>query len=295
MAGDATNSADFAKTQQNQHFKMSGAIGLCLGTMGFAPSWYKGITDCMWSVSHNAPHTDNAFLNPHILCMALWFIAVAVQLSTGGTSFRRTHVISGWVGFIGLLIGMAAATANTLKYDGAQIGAGLYTLLLILGASTCAIMGVVKARQKRFAEHKDFMLMALMYTLDPAIQRLAMWAIRVVAGFASSGSVNADSLLAVSKIPACVINLTIFGFMAVRGNRVNAVTICNIGVICLFFGFVSFEIFMHIGTGEGQAGPVIWGPVLGASVMFVSIITVLVVLHLRGGRTRACQPLCSAA
>lgn len=133
---------------------------------------------------------------PWQLRLGSWRASLA-QLWTGG--LREYATAHRYVGSLGLL-GMILAASNELKYVSAASGLGnFYTLLLCFGAAANMILGVLRARQRRLAKHKDHMLMAVMFTLDPAIHRLVMWTIRLFAS--DSKSLDPMVLLIFGKMP----------------------------------------------------------------------------------------------
>lgn len=280
MAVPPTKSEDEiakAKAVQNHAFKLFGGIGLVGGIAGFAPSVFKLLTGPIWSVMHNAPHTENDFLYPHAVGCIVWFIALFVQLCTGGTHYKRTHRVSGYIGALGLAVGMLFAFANTVKYDVIIDKSGilgLYTFVLIFGASINGAVGVARARQKRIPEHKDLMLMATMWTLDPALHRLSMWLIRAVGG--PRHVPDPDLLITLGKMPANFLLVAIFGAMAVRGRRVNRITVPNISLQAFFFVGGLVVCFTNLGSDQGQVHPPIRDAVIVSASAFFAVVAGLV-------------------
>lgn len=274
-----------AKKVQNSAFKFFGGIGLAGGIAGFSPSVFKMLTGPIWSVMHNAPHTDNNFLYPHACGCIVWFAALFIQLCTGGTPWKRTHYYSGYVGALGLAIGMFFAFANTILYDVVIEKTpliGFYTFVLIFGASINGAAGIACARAKRLPEHKDFMIMATMWTLDPALHRLSMWVTRAVDG--SVGLIpDPDVLATVGKMPANFLLVTIFGAMAVKGRRANRITVPNITLEGFAFVGGILETFTHLGTGEKDVHPPIRDAVIVLCVAFAVVVLGLIFTeqHLR--------------
>jgi len=173
------------KERQNSMFRVYGMVALVLGAAGFAPSICEALlTGALWSVSHDARHTNNDFLGAHAVGAVVWTVACIAQLNTGGVpKHAAAHRVCGYVGSAALLLAMVLAAANELKYATPESALGnAYTLLLVLGASGNMLVAVVRGRQKRFPEHKDGMLLAIMFTMDPAVHRLAMWSIRFAVG-----------------------------------------------------------------------------------------------------------------
>lgn len=288
-----------AKAVQNRAFKLFGSIGLAGGVAGFSPSVFKLLTGPIWSVMHNAPHTDNDFLYPHTCGCIVWFASLLVQLCTGGTPYKRTHRVSGYIGALGLAVGMVFAFANTVKYDVVIERTpliSLYTFVLIFGASINGAVGIARARQKRIPEHKDFMLMATMWTLDPALHRLSMWLVRVMAG--PKRFLDPDVLATLGKLPANFLLVAIFGAMAVRGRRVNRITVPNISLEAFAFTFGLVECFANLGAGQKQVHPPILDAVIVGAAAFGAVVAGLVFaerrLRLRGVAPESEAPLVSA-
>jgi len=234
---------------------------------GFAPSLYKAVeTGGLWSVSHDLPHTKNTWLVPHLFGMLIWTLSIFLQLSTGGTKQTTLHKIGGYVGSTGLFLGMLFAACNELEYDS---GGGLfYTLCLAVGATANMLLGVYHARGKRYPTHKDHMLMAIMYTLDPAIHRLAMWSIRWIASIEKK-PLDPILLLVIGKIPANFILFTSFGAMVLYARRVNLVTVVNISFNAFWFVILSLLTFMRIGDIPMSVGLY----VIAADISFLVITT----------------------
>lgn len=233
---------DQSKKIQNRSFKRFGGIAAVVGLLGFVPSYYNAArTGVLWSVSHDAPHTENDFLIPHFICMLVWLFGAFVQLTTGGTTYKKVHRYTGYISVAGLVVGMIGAGGNIFKYDFAAqgiagIGAGIYTVILMLGATVNGIVGVSRAIQKRTPEHKDHMLMALMWSLDPAVHRFCMWLIR----WCASGDVDPTELLTFGKLPANFFLVTCFGTMIVISRRVTCINVANVGMqfVLYIFGLV---------------------------------------------------------
>jgi len=282
---------DEAKMRQNAAFRQIGVVVTLAGLLGFTPSLYKAIaTGSLWSVSHDAPHTKNTFLVPHLLGMLVWMICLLIQFPTGGmVGLEKWHRSGGYIGLSGLLVGMVFATANELEYDS---GGGLvYTLALVVGTTTNALLGIRQARAKNYPSHKDHMLMAAMFTLDPAIHRLAMWIIRGgTALLASRGQpimLDPIVLLLLGKIPANLILFAVFGTMVVRGKRVNRVTVSNISfnavslVLLSVFAFTQTKASSSSSSSSSQqvVAPIVWVGVAAADAAFLVAVTALVVAH----------------
>ena len=277
---DADVAAPLARKElQNRTFRSGGLAVLALGAVGFAPSITKALlTGSLWSVSHDAKHTDNDFLGVHTVGAVVWILAAAAQLWTGGVSkYTTVHRICGYCGSTGLFVAMVFATANELKYATPESALGnFYTLLLAIGATVNMIVGIVRARQRRFAEHKDSMLLALMFTLDPAVHRLAMWTIRLVLG---GGKINALQLLILGKMPANFVLYVVFGWMFVHGRRVNRAT-----VLCTSFNLIAFiggATLAFAGAADGTVAPTVWRLALAGTIAMLAITAMFVVIEKR--------------
>lgn len=274
--------------RQNRAFRACGLAALALGVVGFAPSVGHALLGTLWSVAHDAPHTATDFLGGHAVCAVVWTLAAVAQLCTGGVPrYGVAHRFGGYVGTTGLLLAMALAAANELRFatPGSALGSA-YTLLLVLGASFTAIVGIVRAKQRRFPEHKDCALLAIMFTMDPAVHRLSMWTIRFIIG---GGTMTADpavvdpgKLLILGKMPANFILYVVFGGMFVRSRRVNRVT-----VLCTSFNLIAFigGAILAVATGaDGEVGPVVWGLAVAGTAAILSVTAAFVVVERRKRR-----------
>lgn len=273
--GQAVDKPDKAKQLQNSAFKRFGFAAALIGLLGFVPSYYKAATTgVLWSVSHDAPHTENDFLVPHFICMLFWLFGAFGQLASGGTSYKKTHRICGYVALSGLFIGMLGASGNIFKYDFADQGvagmaAGGYTILLVLGATVNGAVGLGRAIQKRTKEHKDHMLMAIMWSLDPAVHRFAMWLIRWFA----NGHVDSDLLLTFGKLPANFILVTLFGTMLVRGQRVTCINVANVGM-----QFFLFVLGVAAGLAQGGESDLVRGWVIAGLCTLTLVVATLCIV-----------------
>ena len=302
----ATTPATY-KRLQNTMYRACGIAGLLLGCVGFAPSIAKAlITGSLWSVSHDAPHTENAFLFPHAVGAVIWTVACVAQLCTGGVPkhpYVVAHRVGGYVGAAALLVAMVLAAANELTYATPQSALGsAYTLLLVLGATCNMLLAVVRARQRRFSEHKDSMLLAIMFTMDPAVHRLAMWAIRlpfligdIRATVATTTTPNRThpvvaridptQLLILGKMPANFILYILFGCMFIRSRRVNRLT-----ALCTSFNLVAFlggTSVACVGGVGGSVSPVVWGLAMaGTAAMLLTTAGFVVVERRKRSRER---------
>jgi hypothetical protein len=303
----STTSATY-KRLQNTTYRACGIAGLFLGCVGFAPSIAKAlITGSLWSVSHDAPHTENAFLDPHAVGAVIWTVACVAQLCTGGVPkypYVVAHRIGGYVGAVALLVAMVLAAANELTYATPQSALGsAYTLLLVLGATCNMLLAVVRARQRRFPEHKDSMLLAIMFTMDPAVHRLAMWAIRlpfligdIRATLATTTTtpnrthpvvarIDPTQLLILGKMPANLILYVLFGCMFIRSRRVNCLT-----ALCTSFNLVAFIGGTAVACAGGVGGsvsPVVWGlAIAGTAAMLLTTAAFVVIERRKRSRER---------
>eukprot|EP00040_Diaphanoeca_grandis_P025531 m.141563 g.141563 ORF g.141563 m.141563 type:complete len:327 (+) comp30194_c0_seq1:280-1260(+) len=275
------------KRLQNRVFRICGLTVLVLGMIGFAPSIIKAmLTGSVWSVSHDAKHTNTEFLAAHAVGAVVWVTACAVQLYTGGMpspNYIFVHRVCGYVGTTGLCLSMVLAAANELKYATPDSVLGnVYTLVLVLGATINMLVGVVRARQRRFPEHKDSVLLAIMFTMDPAVHRLAMWSIRLINSVATRetiADVDPVKLLILGKMPANFILYVVFGSMFVHSRRVNRIT-----VVCTAFNLIAFlggTILAVAGSSDGSVSAVVWGLALVGAVTIVVITIALIVVEKR--------------
>ena len=82
------------------------------GVGGFVPSIAMLCKHhLVWSVQHNAPHSDvNAWLILHIIGALTWGVVMPIQLGTGGVHTRRTwHIAAGYLGY-GTLYSLSITT-----------------------------------------------------------------------------------------------------------------------------------------------------------------------------------------
>ena len=256
-----------------------------LGVIGFGPSVGHALSGTLWSVSHDAPHTDTDFLGVHAVCAAVWTLAAGAQLCTGGVPrWSAVHRFGGYGATTSLVLAMALAAANELKFatPGSALGSA-YTLLLVLGSVSTAAMGVVRARQHRFAEHKDCVLLAIMFTMDPAVHRLSMWTIRLIVGGgtlpADPGVVDPGKLLILGKMPANFILYVVFGSMFIRGRRINRVTV--LGTLFNLIAFLGGAILAFSAGARGQVGPVVWGLAVAGTAAILAVTAAFVIVEQR--------------
>ena len=270
------------KERQNRAFRGGGLAVLVLGVAGFAPSVFEALrTGALWSVSHNTKHTDTAFLGVHAVSAVIWMMACIAQFYTGGVpKYAVGHHVCGYVGASGLIIAMVSAAANELQYatPDADLGTA-YTMVLVFGATVNLGMGIVRARQGRFPEHKDSVLLALMFTMDPAVHRLMMWTIRfIVDGWTMTSNpprIDPMQLLILGKMPANLILYVTFGWIFVRGRRVNCVT-----VLCTSFNAVAFlggATLSFVGAVRGSIASEVWGLTLAGTIMLLLATAAFVV------------------
>ena len=87
------------KERQNRTFRGCGLAVLLIGIVGFAPSISIALlTGSLWSVSHDAQHTDTRFLSAHAVGAVIWTLVCVVQLCTGGLpKYVAAHRICGYV------------------------------------------------------------------------------------------------------------------------------------------------------------------------------------------------------
>lgn len=273
-----------AKKRQNGAFRMYGGISVALGYAGFTPSIGFALTGVLWSVSHNDYHTDvDIFLWVHVWCMVLWFVSVGLQLWTGGTPRSALHRAGGYVGWLALTLGQLVIAVWTVKYDFAegQWAGGVYTLTLVVMAVFNINIGCLRARQKRFMEHKDHVLMALMWSLDPGFHRLAMWAAHL-----ASGHLDPVSLLEYAKLPANFTLVCLFGAMVVSGRRANCITVPNIGLQFVAFHLGALAVFTDASSGKAEAA--VWIATACGAVLLCAIVAAFSIADWRLRRT-PCQ------
>ena len=195
----------------------------------------------MWDVGTDEPHAGvDAWLYAHIAGAIIWGVAVCHQLASGGSAHATVqlmHRIFGWFAFAGLSIGIVLCGSGvwTIYYDfinasTRSIGAGVYTLILGGAAITNMSLSLWHARKREFALHKDFALMAIMWTMDPAVHRTFMWLLHLSCYSCFSPKAfegRPDSLNVIAKMAANVVLFTWAFAMAVHARRLNAITFVN--------------------------------------------------------------------
>ena len=235
--------AKVKKERHNKVFKRWGAALISLGLGGgFAPSITKAIIHShVWEVGTDSPHTDvDAWLYIHICGGIIWGAAIVSQLISGGSHHTRVqtcHRVIGWIGAVCLLVGVAFAGGLvwTVHYDfcvkeSLSIGAGVYTIILAVAASANIIQAVRYARMRDFPSHKDSALMAIMWTMDPAVHRSFMWLLHIVcySCFSPASFVGrSDTLNVISKMPANVVLFVWCFCIMIHARRVNKTLIIN--------------------------------------------------------------------
>jgi hypothetical protein len=119
------------------------------------------------------------------------------------------------------------------------------------------------AREKRTIQHKDHVLMALMWSLDPALHRLFMWILRLCAPHRS----NADRLLFFGKLPANAMLVLTFGTALVCARRASRITISNVALqLALFFlGLLVLLTDPEVGSATTIAA------IVGATVLLAAV------------------------
>jgi hypothetical protein len=246
-----------AKKRQNAAFKRFGAVAWFFGVGGFLPTTLLGLYHGIpWSAASLEPHSDvDGWLYVHAFSMWLWCLAVAVQFWSGGRlqeHVKRVHRYSGYLGFGALSSGMlSGGLVYTVKYDflvHKTFAGGYYTIVISVFAWMNMAVAIAKARQHQTAEHKDFVLMAFMWTMDPAVQRAAMHLLRCCL-FRPDPLV----LLTVGKLCGNVFLTLVFGGAAIAGRRENLTTVLNVAGQWSF-GLIFAAAIMHGLSGADLDG-----------------------------------------
>ena len=133
------------------------------------------------------------------------------------------------------------------------------------------------------ARHKDHALMALMWSLDPALHRLSMWLARLCM-LSSDPSPDPDSLLTYGKLPANALLVLIFGCMLVAARRATPVMVFNVGMQLALFTFGLASLLASAAT-RSEPGPRVWATALvGGTVLALSVVALVAVSLRRGKR-----------
>jgi len=226
---------DVEKKIITRGYTRGGAVLVAAGLGGFVPSLsmlvYHGK---VWSVQHNAPHSDvNTVLLLHIVGALAWGVCMILQLITGGVAqWRTAHRVAGYVGYIALSLGVALSGGilyTTIVDFGAEdpdYGAGLYTYILGVVAWGNMTAAIVYARRRNMPRHKDHALMAMMWTLDPGVHRSMMWLMRLgcVSCYPTEGN---WPLLVPGKLLANLFLILWCISTAFIAGRLNGITIGN--------------------------------------------------------------------
>ena len=231
------------KALQNAVYKRWGFALITLGLFGgFAPSITKAlIHHHVWDVGTDQPHSDvDSWLYAHIGGALIWGMCIMQQLVSGGSSVswqQKWHRISGWLAVISLLIGVSLSGGLiwTIHYDffvaeSFNVGAGLYTIILALSAALNMLLAVRYARSGQFALHKDHALMAIMWTMDPAVHRSVMWLLHLACYSCFTPAAfegTQQSLNVIAKMPANVLLFSWCLCIAIHARRMNTILLLN--------------------------------------------------------------------
>jgi len=253
-----------AKKRQNTAYKRGGAVLLFFGALaGFGPSisllCYHGY---VWSVDHQDRHTEvDGWLIAHMVGAITWAIAATMQLITGGVRERITlHRAGGWVAATAAVVGVAGmgGFAWTIKYDfdgtAGGTGAGIYTVLLGVMVMFNVVLLVVKARRRDMPSHKDHALLAIFWTMDPAVHRLCMWLMRLFCWNCWAPEYTNDKGIGYAKQCTNLILITWGLITANAAGRLNATMLGNIAlqfVMWLITNF--FAVSADVGLGAAAA------------------------------------------
>lgn len=219
---------------------------------GFLPTslygLYRGVP---WDASHWKPHDNvDGWLCAHAFSMWIWVAAAVVQFWSGGRPSARTRQIHRWFGYLGfgaLSCGMlCGGLVWSLKHDFgssnlSDLAAGYYTVTISVLAWVNMVVGVDCARRGQFADHKDFVLMAFMWTMDPACQRAGIHLLRFLYSRPDPGT-----LLVLGKVCGNTFNVLVFGCAAIFGQRENSTLVMNITAEYTFAVWLTFVIFAKL-------------------------------------------------
>lgn len=143
------------------HYAQSGQWIIHAGTHGFY-QWPQ-------------PATQNQSVLIHSLGMLLWVALVIYQMKTRG---KGSHV---WVGRLGallvllaLLLAYGPAVASAVPALHGVGGFSLIDITLMVNAvaiATETLVGIFKARSRHLAEHRQHLMVAVLFTAAPALYR----------------------------------------------------------------------------------------------------------------------------
>lgn len=122
------------------------------------------------------PLEQNLSLLTHALGMFLWVGILIYQLKTRGKAF---HVEVGYIGLVTLIIALMISL-NPMQASNLPVIHGLFhlTLLDMVLIATLTVVfvesiaGILKVREKRIIEHRQHLIVAVMFTLAPGFYRL---------------------------------------------------------------------------------------------------------------------------
>ena len=232
---------------QTRVYKRAAALLLIVGAAGgFLPSLSLLVRHReVYSVNRVAPHSDvDASLLVHIPLAVLWCLAMAFQFWTGGRSRQtKLHRVGGWIAVACGLIGLSLAAGLIWTYlndfrhgiSDPRAAPGFYTIALGIGVAINVVLLVFAAKRRSFLAHKDFALMALLWSLDPGVHRAMMWTMRMLAWDYWAPENTSELGIALAKLPANLILIAWAISAASRADRMNKIILFNVAGQSILF------------------------------------------------------------
>ena len=176
------------------HFVQSGRWVIHAGAAGFS-QWPQ-------------PIQQNLSVLLHSIGMLLWIAIVIYQLKTRG---KKAHI---WVGrfgasimIIALILAWGPAVASTVPALHALAGLTLIDITLIvnfIGVVIETVIGILKARDKRMLEHRQHLLVAIMFIAAPGLYRLLFILISNAVELSNSHPITELQALWAHELAACL-------------------------------------------------------------------------------------------
>ena len=176
------------------HFAQSGRWVIHAGAAGFS-QWPQ-------------PTQQNLAVLLHSIGMLLWVAIVAYQLKTRGKSY---HTLVGRLGaaimVIALILAWGPAVESTIPALHALAGLTLIDITLVvnfMGIVIETIVGILKARDRKILEHRQHLIIAIMFIAAPGLYRLIFIIITNIIEFTNSGTITETEALWAHELAACL-------------------------------------------------------------------------------------------